>query len=182
MRVHYHLLFLTLVLAPTDSFCAPIEKITVTPQPLDTEEDPYLVRQVMGKERNYLLNISLGMAGGNFIERDQYHQGPYLAVRYLPLEEGIPKWDYQAEVTKDNFVGLSVGRRWYCCDQDPYLPYLRLSGNLILQGSDELGGLAAIRRWRLRAAAGIGETFVSEFGVGLSVTGPDLFAQFGFNF
>lgn len=150
--------------------------------PLRGESDPLLAGIEPRPHRDFLINVSVGFSGGNYLESDEYQQGPYLALRYLPLVEDLPTWDYQVEITDDNLVGLSAGHRWYCCPEDPYLPYLRLSANLILEGAGELGGFAEIRRWRARAAAGLGERFTSEFGVGLAVTGPDLFAQFGYNF
>lgn len=182
MRVIHCLLFLTLVLSASLGLSAPQTTTQVESTPLTAESDPMLLGIKPQEHRDYLLNISAGFLGGHILEGDEYLQGPFIALRYLPLIDGFPVWDYQAEVNKENLVGLSVGRRWYCCPEDAYMPYLRLSANLYLSGSDELAGLAAIRRWRLRASAGVGERFISEFGVGVAVTGADLYAQFGYSF
>lgn len=182
MRVTDILLFLTLVVSPIFGVAAPTTTTPIETSVLSGESDPLLEGLEPRIHRNYEINVSFGFSGGHFLERDEYQQGPYLALRYQPLVDDLPTWDYQAEVTKDNLVGLSMGRRWYCCQEDPYNPFLRLSANLILEGAGELGGFAEIRRWRARASAGIGERFISEFGVGMAVTGPDLYAQFGYNF
>lgn len=182
MRVFEFLLFLTLVVCPGIVTAAPDATIPFKSSDFKSEEDETLIGVTPKPRKSASFNVSLGYSGGNFLEQDQYEQGPLLALRYLPLTDELPTWDYHAEVTTENLVGIAVGRRWYCCPEDPFLPYLRLSANLVLKGSDELGGIAEIRRWRARASAGVGEVFTSEFGFGLAVTGPDLFALFGFNF
>ncbi len=182
MRVIEILLFLTLVVSPLFTKAAPDTTIPIKPSDFKTEEDPHLMGVEPRPKQLGYFNISVGFSGGHFLEKDSYKQGPLLALRYLPLTQDLPQWDYHAEVTTENLVGIAVGRRWYCCPEDPFLPYLRMSANLILDGDSELGGIAEIRRWRVRASAGVGEVFTSEVGFGLAVTGPDLFAQFGFNF
>lgn len=186
MRVFFPLLFLTLVLSLPLAQAAPQTSTTVETTPYSMEDDPDLARLDPSHRASLptaALSLSLGFSGGNYLERDEYQQGPFLALRYMPLEkETTPVWDYQLELTKDNLVGLSLGRRWYCCPGDPFQPYARASANLFLDSSAELASFAEIRRWRLRAAVGIGETFVSEFGVGYAITGPDLYAQFGYHF
>lgn len=183
MRVIHTLIFLTLVVSPLTGVTAPNTTTPIESTPLMGDHDPLLVGlESRAQPRNYQINVSVGFSGGNFLEANQYQQGPYLALRYIPLVDELPDYDFQADVSKSNLVGLAAGRRWYCCPDDSYLPFLRLSANLILKGSGELGGIAEIRRWRARASAGVGERFISEFGLGMAVTGPDLFAQFGYNF
>lgn len=185
MRVFLPLFFLTLVLSGFATLAAPQTTTTLETTPLSAEDDPLLatVTPSMIKDRpTFYLNTSVGFAGGNYIESDEYHQGPFLALRYIPMNESLPVWDYQVEVNKANFVGISVGRRWYCCPEETYMPYVRASANMFLEGSGELGGLVEIRRLRLRGSIGFGESFISEFGVGYAITGPDIFAQFGYNF
>ncbi len=182
MRLISSIFFLTLVLISASGQCAPQTTTTVAPIPYRIEEDPLLAASEPRELRNYLLNISLGLASGHYLEQDRYQQGPFLTLRYMPLVDDGIQWDYQAEVHLTNNVGLSVGRRWYCCEKDPYNPFLRLSGNLILQGSSELAGAIAVRRWRARAGVGIGQKYIFEFGFGFAVTGADLFAQTGINF
>lgn len=185
MRVFLPLLFLTLVVSSHSAMSAPQTTTTVETSPFSAKEDPELAH-LDPEQRNSrptsIFNFSLGFAGGNFLERDEYQQGVFFALRYIPLEDDKQVWDYQLEVNKDNLVGGALGRRWYCCPGDTFEPYVRASANLFLKGSGELGGIAELRRWRLRGAVGIGETFISEFGVGYAITGPDLYAQFGYNF
>lgn len=161
---------------------APQTTTTFETTPLSDEEDPYLMERVTDPAATFLMHIALGFSGGNYLERDKYQQGPYLALRYIPLTEDLPTWDYQVEVQKDNLVGLAVGRRWYCCPQDSYLPYARVAANLFLEGAGELAGIAEIRRWRARAALGIGAKVTWEVGLGIAITGPDLYTQLGYNF
>lgn len=186
MRLFLTPVFLTLVLSGQLSTAAPRTKTTVNPLPMTAEAGTPLrplPEELRDKPATSLIGIALGFAGGSYLERDQYIQGPFLSVRYMPLgEDQRPQWDYQVEVNQQNLVGLSMGHRWYCCPEDTFMPYGRLSAIMVLDPSSELAGLAEIRRWRLRSSVGIGETFVSEFGVGVAVTGTDLYAQFGFYF
>ena len=186
MRVFLPLLFLTLVLSLSSAKAAPQTSTTMETTPYSIKDDPDLARLDPSNRAalpTAAISISLGFSGGNYLERDEYQQGPFLALRYMPLENNAtPVWDYQLELNKDNLVGLSLGRRWYCCPGDSFMPYARVSVNMFLDSSAELASFAEIRRWRLRAAVGLGETFVSEFGVGYAITGPDLYAQFGYHF
>lgn len=182
MRVIISLLFLTLVVSPHLGAAAPNTTVPQESVYLKADSDPDLYGIKPQEHRNSVFNVSVGYSGGNYLESSQYQKGVSLSLRYIPLTADVIDWDYEATIHESNLVGLAIGRRWYCCPEDPYLPYLRLSANLILKGTDELAGIAEIRRWRARASAGIGEVFISEFGLGYAVTGPDLFALFGFNF
>lgn len=184
MRVFLPLIFLTLVVSSLTTLAAPQTKTTLETQPLTGENDPLLgsiTPAMIAAKPTFLLNVSVGFEGGNYLERDEYEQGPYIAFRYMPLNHDLPDWDYQVEVNKANLIGLGVGRRWYATEE-LYQPFVRLSANMILDSKGELGGLVEIRRLRLRGSMGVGETFTAEFGVGYAITGPDLFAQFGYNF
>jgi hypothetical protein len=185
MRVLLLSLFLTFVLNPLITMAAPQTTTTIQSTPLTGDDDPTLKRvdpEFREEPITFYLNVSLGFEGGNFLEKDEYQQGGFFAVRYAPLLRDQMVWDYQLDYKHDNLLGLAVGRRWYCCPGDEFMPYARASANIILDPKDELAGFAEIRRWRLRASVGIGESFVWEFGVGLAVTGPDIYAQFGYNF
>ncbi|MGZ3826435.1 MAG: hypothetical protein ACXVCR_15855 [Bdellovibrio sp.] len=165
----------------------PTTKTTIETQPFSGENDAVLDSvdpTLANKSPSLLLNLSVGFAGGNYLELNEYIQGSYIALRYMPLKnEELPDWDYAVEVNKENLLGLGVGKRWYCCETyEDFLPYLRLSGNIFLSGSGELAGFAEIRRWRARASGGIGNNFTLEMGFGLAITGTDLFAQVGYNF
>ncbi|KHD89246.1 MAG: hypothetical protein OM95_05400 [Bdellovibrio sp. ArHS] len=185
MRVLLSLLFLTLVVSPLFSAAAPQTTTTLETQPLNAEADPMLdIRdpELRDSPPTFLLGAALGFAGGNYLESDEWTQGPLLSLRFIPLQDDSIYWDYEVAVNTANFVGLGAGYRWYCCPDDRFNPYLRASANLYLKGTDELAGLVEIRRWRARASVGLGNAFTTEFGVGVAVTGPDLFAQFGYNF
>ncbi|MEN0058298.1 MAG: hypothetical protein AAGB31_05650 [Bdellovibrio sp.] len=185
MRLSIQLLFLTFVLGPVFSHSAPQPKTTLESAPLEDQDDPSLknIDPYAKAPPTFWLGLSIGYSGGNYLERDEYEQGPFFALRYMPLaKDDLPTWDYQVEVTQDNLIGLTLGHRWYCCRLDPFNPYARLAAATFLEGSGELGGFVEIRRWRARAALGMGEKFIWEFGTGLSVTGPDIYAQFGYNF
>lgn len=184
MRVFLSLLFLTFVLSTLQSQAAPQSKTTLETTPIDAQPDPNLVAidpELREKIPTFYLNTSLGFSGGNYLEGDEVNSGPYMALRYYPLWSDYPTWDYQVEVNSSNLIGLSAGRRWYCCSDMAFEPYLRLAGAMFLDGAGELAGFVEIRRWRFRASAGVGEKFVTEIGVGYAITGPDLFAQFGYN-
>lgn len=186
MRLLRKLLFLTFVLNCGLSAAAPQTTTTMDPRPF-TADDSEITRthpELKEQPITFLLNISAGFEGGNFLERDVYQQGSFASIRYMPLKENHVVWDYQLAFNfeKENFMNAALGRRWYCCPGDSFMPYARVSANLILNPKDELAGLVEIRRWRLRTGLGIGENFVWEFGVGFAVTGTDLYAQFGYNF
>ncbi len=185
MRVLLLPLFLTFVLNGLNVWAAPQTTTTIQSTPLTAEDDPNLRRvepEFREAPTTFFLNVSAGYEGGNFLERDQYKQGTFFAFRYMPLINDQIVWDYHLSYNEDKLLGLALGRRWYCCPGDSFMPYARASANMILDPADQLAGFAEIRRWRLRTALGIGESFVWEFGVGLAVTGQDLYAQFGYNF
>lgn len=184
MRVLILHFFLTFVLCPSFSVAAPTTKTNVTPTPytepqdLQSERVPVADRELAPL---FLLNVALGYYAGNYLEQDSYEQGAAAILRVIPLQNETQVWDYQLELGLKDIFGIGMGRRWYCCPHDEYQPYARLSGHLIINAKDEFAGLVEIRRWRARAAVGLGQNWTSEFGVGLAVTGPDLFAQFGYN-
>ena len=185
MRLLLLPLFLTFVLNSPFAVAAPQTTTTMESPPLTGDDDPALVRtnpEFREDPVTFFMNLSIGYVGGNLLERDEYVQGSYLALRFMPLKNDQIVWDYHLDVNEKNLLGLAVGRRWYCCPGDEFMPYGRASANLIIDPKDELAGLAELRRWRIRASVGIGEKFVWEFGVGLAVTGPDIYAQFGYNF
>ncbi|WII72871.1 hypothetical protein QJS83_03175 [Bdellovibrio sp. 22V] len=185
MRVFLPLLFLTLVVGLNAVHAAPQTTTTLETTPFLGEDDPELstvdVSQLPPRP-TFLLNVSAGYSGGNYLEDDEYHQGVLLAIRYLPLTRRRPTWDYQVDVSESKAVGLSLGYRWYSFDEDYYIPYLRLAGATYLDGAGELAGLVNLARWRVHASAGLGDTFTAEFGVGYAMNGPDLFALLGYNF
>lgn len=186
MRVIFPLLFLTLVLSPITTLAAPSTTTKMESTPLDGEDDAVLAhinRSDFAPRIESLLNISIGYQSGNYLEREQWVQGPYLLVRYASLKEApLPAWDYEISLNSEDFFALAVGRRWYFAPDDKFRPYARLSGHTYLQTSDNFAGLAEIRRWRVHASIGAGERFTGEIGTGFSITGPDLFGQFGYNF
>ncbi len=185
MQVLRCLIFLTLVAFHWGTLAAPSDKTTLPSLPLNDDPDPYLEgRTSTLRERAPAsqINLSLGFMGGNYLERDEYQQGPTAVLRYASIATGLPIWDYQIEFqTQDNLLGLSMGRSWYI-DQLRFNPFFRTSAGVHLDGNGQLAELVEIRRWRLRGSTGIGETFTIEFGAGLAVTGPDLFLQVGHNF
>lgn len=184
MPVYKLLFFLTLVLSCFQALAAPTSKTTFETKPFSGENDPFLesVDSSFHKRPTSIFNISLGFEGGNYLERDQYMQDPFISLRYMPLSGDFPDWDYQVELNQENLVGFGMGRRWYCCSDDEFVPYLRASANLFLSGSGEIGGIAEIRRWRSRFSGGVGKKLSFEMGFGIALTGSDLFAQFGYNF
>ncbi len=187
MRVRILLYFLTLVVSTSNSYAAPQPGGTLDPAPLVDEDDPQLkkipaqLRSFEAEPTSYL-GIGFGYAGGPYLERDTYSQGLMGSLRYMPFEpDELPSWDYQVQVSQAQFIGLGAGYRLYCCSTDPFLPYLRLGAQIYVDGKSEMAGFVAIRRWRAHAGVGIGEIFNSEFGLGLAVTGVDLYALFSYN-
>ncbi len=186
MRLLPSILFLTLVLSALTSMGAPTTKTTLDPAPLTNQEDPFLKQKNLAFQEKLPtseLNISLGYASGNFLENDEWVQGPIVSLRYSPLEgtDLLPSWDLQVELNKDNVLGVFFGKRWYVTDDD-YHPYVRLAAGSFFDASSELGNFVQIKRWRVRSAFGVGTKINFEFGFGVAVTGPDLFAQLGYNF
>lgn len=168
-----------------DVHAAPSTKTTYETQPLTSEDDPFLTKEgVQGMTmppRNSLL-LAVGYAAGNYIEASDYIKGLSFVVRYAPLEHEEIKWDYQVEVNQDNLVGFSAAHRWYCCPGDKFEPYARVSVGTYLDGKAELAGLVDLKRWRVRGALGLGESFNTEVGVGYALAGFDLYIQTGYIF
>ncbi len=68
---------------------APQTNTTLESTPYSAEDDPALanIDPALRQSRpDYLLNASLGFAGGNYLEQDEYEQGPFFALRFMPLE------------------------------------------------------------------------------------------------
>lgn len=185
MRVFTCLLFLTLVVSSIQLHAAPTTTTTLETSPLTGEDDEYLgtlKASDFPPRKEYLLNLSLGYQSGNYLERDEWLQGPYLVVRLSSIKrDPLPVWDYEVSVNNEQFLGAGVGHRWYFAPEDRFVPYARLGGHAYLDTADGITGFIEIRRWRVHASVGAGETFTGEFGTGFSVTGPDLYAQFGYN-
>ncbi len=186
MRVLTFLLFLTLVVSSTQLYAAPTTTTTLETSPLTGEDDDYLgtlKTSDFPARKDYLLNLSLGYQSGNYLERDEWVQGPYLLLRLSSIKKDpLPVWDYEVSVNNEQFLGAGVGRRWYFAPDDRFVPYARLGGHAYLDTADGISGLIEIRRWRVHAGAGAGETITGEIGTGFSVTGPDLYAHIGYNF
>ncbi|MGE5085096.1 MAG: hypothetical protein ACM3MG_02275 [Bacillota bacterium] len=165
-------------------FSATTPRTTLETQPLTPESDPYLSDKAASLRTpapTWQLSLGLGYTGGNELESDVWAQGPTFAVRFATLEyHNLPVWDYHIEVNKDNLVGFFLGRRWYL-ENDRFNPYLRLAAGTYLNASEEIGNIVQIKRFRARGSIGIGEDFFTEAGVGLAVTGPDLYLLLGYN-
>lgn len=186
MRVLSPLLFLTLVVSSTVSHSAPTATTTLETSPYEGSDDAELGSikpEHYAKRVNYYLNASLAYQSGNYLERDQWTQGPALVLRFAAVKNSpFPLWDYEISLNNEKFASLGVGRRWYFAEEDIFAPYARLSGNAYFETAESLTGLIEIRRWRAHAGVGAGERFTAEFGTGFSVTGPDLYALLGYNF
>lgn len=186
MRVFLYLLFLTLVVSTLQSEAAPSTTTTIETSPLSGESDPDLatIKPSDALERkNFQILAALGYQSGNYLERDVWTQGPYLLLRMSSIQkQAQPAWDFEVGLSSEELLSAGLGHRWYFAPDDIYLPYARLGGNAYLESSEGLTGLIEIRRWRVHAGIGAGETFTGEVGTGFSVTGPDLYAQFGVQF
>ncbi|MNJ99738.1 hypothetical protein D3C87_175190 [compost metagenome] len=187
MRVFLFILFLTFVVTCPKVQAAPSTKTEMETLPLDGQSDPLLADKaylaLQEKPAEYHMGIALGYGGGNYLESDEYINSPYLRVHFAPLKrEGLPSWEYSIEFNQENSLGFFVGKRWYCCPEDTFLPYYRLSLGSYFDADDGLANFAEIRRLRARGAFGVGRTVFFEMGAGLAVTGPDVYGQLGYNF
>ncbi|MBO9666105.1 MAG: hypothetical protein J7501_04770 [Bdellovibrio sp.] len=153
---------------------------------MSPESDPYLSDKAAALRTpapTWQMGVVAGYSGGNQLENDEWMQGPTFAIRLSSLKlHNLPVWDFHFEVNRDNLVGVFAGRRWYCCENDRFNPYLRLAAGTFLDASDQLGNLVELSRFRARAGAGLGEDFFFEMGFGYAVVGPDLYAILGYNF
>lgn len=184
MRVFIPVIFLTLVLSASLGFSATTPRTKLDSQSLSTESDPYLsdrAASIRTPAPTWQISLGAGFTGGNALENDEWVQGPTFAIRFSALKlNNLPVWDYHFEVNKDNLVGVFVGRRWYL-ENDRFNPYVRAAVGTYLDGSEEVGNIVQIKRFRARGSMGVGEDFFTEAGVGLAVTGPDLYLLIGYN-
>lgn len=184
MRVSVLILFLTLVVSAISVNAAPTTKTTLDPAPLSGQSDPLLADKTISHDKlpSTQLNFAVGFAGGDFLEGDEWKQGPTFSLRYSPLDiEEMPKWDLEGQLNKDNLIGVFFGKRFFV-KQDDYLPYIRLAAGTFFDAKSEFANVVEIKRWRARAGFGIGAQFNFEFGAGVAVTGVDLYGQLGYNF
>lgn len=184
MRVFFLMIFLTFVVNTPHGSAAPNTTTEMEALPYEGQDDPLLRDKEylanLEKPPQYQLTTSLGYGGGHYLEKDQYVIGPYLRIAFAPLENFLPDWDYSGEVNTENLIGVFIGKRWYCCPEDEYLPYYRLSAGSYLDADAGLANFVEIKRLRARAAWGFGKHFVTEIGVGWAVAGSDYYLQFGF--
>jgi hypothetical protein len=183
MRVSILSLFLTLVLLSNVSLAAPTATTTLDTTPLSGESDPYLSDKAASLRTpapTWQLGILAGFAGGNFLESDEWPQGPNFGLRFANLEHERAVWDLHISLEKDNIVGVFGARRWYI-EKDKYNPYARVAVGTYLDPDAELANLVEIKRFRVRGGVGFGDPFFFEFGAGLAVVGPDLYALLGYN-
>lgn len=186
MRVSLFLLFLTFVVTSSQVLAAPSTKTQMESRPYEGEDDPLLSDKayiaLQEKPAEYQLGTSLGYGGGHYLESDKYINSFFLKIHFSALRQGLPNWEYALEVNKENILGFFVGKRWYCCPEDRFLPYYRVSLGGYFDADDGLSNFAEIKRLRARAAFGVGRKLFMEFGAGYAITGPDVFAQLGYNF
>lgn len=186
MRVYFFTLFLTFVVTSPLAQAAPSTTTKMETQPLSGQSDPVLADKVylstLEKPPTSQMGISLGYGGGPYLEKENYIVSPNLRVTFSPLENDLPKWEYSLEVNSENALGIFLGQRWYCCPEDDYLPYYRVSLGSFFDANAGLANFAEIRRLRARGAFGVGKKFFTEIGGGLAVTGADIFLQFGYQF
>ncbi|UYL08801.1 hypothetical protein B9G69_017295 [Bdellovibrio sp. SKB1291214] len=184
MRVFVVSLFLTLVVLSKVSLAAPTATTTLETTPLSGESDAYLSDKaavLRTPAPTWQLELTGGFGGGNYLERGEWPQGPNFGLRFANLEHEKPKWDLQLSFEKDNVVGIFGARRWFL-EEDKFIPYVRLALGTYLDPEAELANLVEIKRFRARAGVGLGEKLFFEFGFGLAVAGPDLYALLGYGF
>lgn len=174
-----------LAVLPLTSVAAPNTSTTYETTPLSAEPDPLLTNvavESMVKPPRHSLLLAAGYAGGSYIDADEWVNGYSFVLRYAHIPQGVIEWDYGFEVNKENIVGLSAGRRWYCCPGDKFDPYARVSVGTFVDGFSELAGFVDLSRWRVRGSLGLGQSFTTEAGVGYALNGFDLYIQAGYVF
>lgn len=184
MKVYIPIYFLTLVLLCNVSHAAPTATTTLDTQPLSGESDPYLSSKAAPLRTpapTWQLGILGGFAGGNFLESDEWPQGPNFGLRFANIEHERAVWDLHFSLEKNNIIGVFAARRWHI-ENDRFNPYARVALGTYLDPDAELANLVEIKRFRLRGGVGFGDPFFFEFGAGIAVVGPDLYALLGYNF
>lgn len=175
---------LTLVIASSLSWGAPSTRTSLPSRPYSAESDPTLVARPETEQKKtsrYLLSLGTGYSGGHYLNSDLYSRGSFFSFRFLPLSQKNTDWDYSFELHESDIFFLGVGKRWYCCEDDPYKPYARIAGSLVLHSKDELAGMVEVKRWRAQGGLGVGQSLFAETGAGVSITGTDLYLLIGLN-
>jgi hypothetical protein len=183
MRVLFPSIFLTLVLATSLCFALPrpLGKPDVAIE-IKNINDPQSIKKSRPLDIEDKFYFSLSYSAGNYANPDEYTKFTFFQMRYIPYSDDSWGWDYQLGISNLNWLSLSMGKHWYCCPEDSFKPYARLSGSIYTQATEELGGLIEFKRWRANLGIGVGSIFTTEFGFGWSLNGRDLYLQCGFSF
>lgn len=184
MRVLIIFYFLTFVLSATLSHASSSNRTTIHPADYDANKDEYLStipRSDFAPRREWDLGALVGFSGGNYLEDYSWPQGPDFTLRLERLTSSEEsKFFTEVTLTSKEYFSVGLGKKFLINDRDIYAPYSVLSLNSYSEFDENLKGLFKMNRWRIRAGAGIGVRFNFEFGAGLAVNGPDLYARFGY--
>lgn len=187
MRVFIKPLFLTLVLLSNKSFAAPETKSQMKAPALDATPIPGPVWP--RHQSPYNFSVYSGYSGGHFFEADKALSTSIIGFRFSVDDNPDHSWDYNAEVNSaENLVGLFFGRRSFVLTATDLALYYKLAAGTHLKAADGAANLVEIKRWQLRASAGMGNLLnlsnhiYSEAGVGVAVVGIEYFAVIGVKF
>lgn len=187
MRVFINLLFLTFVLASTQSVAAPEVSGQIIPSTMDASP---LVGPVWPRDQSpYTFSVYSGYAGGNFFDSDKVLSTSVLGFRFSLDSDSDHSWDYNFEVnTPSNLIGIALGRRYFIFTTTDLAPYYKLAAGTHLKASNVFVNFIEIKRWQFRASAGMANLFnlnnhlYTEAGIGIAVIGFEYFAVLGLNF
>jgi hypothetical protein len=186
MRLCVPILFLTLVLSVPAAYSAPVidhrpPKIEISPK------DP--TEEIASTRREFNdWSLRLGFLGGALKETNQAEQLYFYGLRYSFERETLQVWEFELNTGGDNFLHLSLGKKFYFPLEDVTLPYYKLGVGALINSSDNLASVFNIKKIQGMAAVGLDDLFSwdrrlqGEIGVAYALIGPQFEMSLGIAF
>lgn len=187
MRLYASTFFLTLVLNATAAFAAPVNDTQLPPIELSPKERSEPIYASVDKtERNW--SVRFGFLGGALKETNQSEQLYFYGLRYDFMRETLSTWEFEFITAKNNFLHLSIGKKFYFPLEDVTLPYYRFSVGDLIDSTDGLGAILNPKKIQAVAAVGLDDLFSlnkrvqGEISLAYAIIGPQLEISLGLAF
>lgn len=187
MRLYASTFFLTLVLSAAAAFGAPTNETqppTIELSPKERSEPIFSSRD--HTERNW--SVRLGFLGGALKETNQSEQLYYYGLRFDFLRETLSTWVIEFDTAKNNFLHISVGKKFYFPLESVTMPYYRLSVGDLIDSTDGLGAIFNPKKIQAIAAVGLDDMFKlnqrvqGELSLAYAIVGPQFEFSLGLAF
>lgn len=186
MRVLISALFLTFVLTGFQSLAAP--QISTEIEPIQMDSSPIAQPLWRTSWSPYNYSIYFGGSGGNYFEKSENQSDTVFGFRFAVDSDMDHAWDFNAEVSSSNLIGVHIGKRTFIAALNDVNPYFKWSLGTHMKAADGLTNFVEIKRFQVRGSMGVAnllhwdQHLYIETGLGIAVVGIEYFAVLGLNF